>query len=124
MPILTDPRPGRHLSLSDRAHSLAIILQAEFGVPFRFFGAQDGRNILAADWPARGPELSAEELAWVVQFGAVEQSGVTATPDGSYRLALSLYDEGRPALVALALKSPVARPHPDAIREEALRLER
>jgi hypothetical protein len=46
------------------------------------------------------------------------------SPGGSYRLALSIHEDGRPALVALGLKASVARPVPDAIQEETLRLEK
>ena len=124
MHTLNEPRPGRRLSLPDRVRSLAIILLEEFGVPFRFFGANDGRDLPAADQPSGGAELPSEELAWLVQFGAVEQSGVTPVPGGGYRLAISLHEEGRPALIALGQKASVARPQPDAIREERLRLEK
>jgi HD-GYP domain-containing protein (c-di-GMP phosphodiesterase class II) len=112
------------LSLPDQVRWLATILLEEFGVPFRFFGANEGRDLLAADRPTRGAELSSEEAAWVVRFGAVEQSGVTPAPGGGYRLVISLHEGGRPALVALGLKASVARPHPEAIQEETLRLEK
>jgi HD-GYP domain-containing protein (c-di-GMP phosphodiesterase class II) len=124
MHTLADPQHVRRFTLPDRVRSLATILLEEFGVSFRFYGANDGVSLLAADQPSRGAELSREELAWIVQFGAVEQSGVTPALGGNYRLAISLHDEGRPALVALGLKASVARPHPDAIREETLRLEK
>ncbi|MEJ7637067.1 MAG: HD-GYP domain-containing protein [Singulisphaera sp.] len=78
----------------------------------------------ADDDPLGGAEPSPEELAWVVQFGAGEQSCVIPCPGGSYRIALSIHGEGLPALVALGLKASVARPLPEAIREETLRLEK
>jgi hypothetical protein len=106
-------------SFPDRVHSLAIILLSEFGIPFRFYDASDGSELSPAEPCARG-----EERAWVVRFGAGEHSDVSVAPGGGYRLAISLHEGGRPALVAVGLKESVARPHPDAIREEMLRLEK
>src|SRR5690242_9212430 len=100
MPNPNSPRPDRRLSLTDRARSLAAILLEEFGVPFRFFDAGDGGPVPPGDRPSDDPEASAEERAWVVRFGAVEQSGVSPLPGTGYRLALSLHEEGRPSLVA------------------------
>jgi HD-GYP domain-containing protein (c-di-GMP phosphodiesterase class II) len=128
MPTPDVPQPAHRFSLPDQVRSLATILFEEFGVPFRFFGADDGRErpLPAVDspQPAHGAEPPREEPGWVIRFGKVEQSSVTAGPGGSYRLALSLHDGGKPALVALGLKASVARPHPDAIREETRRLEK
>jgi hypothetical protein len=124
MKTTNEPHSQLRLALPDRVQSLAIILPAEFGVPFRFFEAKDGGELPAAEPRLHGGERSGEQRDWVIRFGAVEQSGVSVAPGGGYRLAISLHEGGRPALVAVGLKESVARPHPDAIREETLRLEK
>ena len=96
MHTLDDPQTVRRLSLPDQARSLATILREEFGVPFRFFGANDGADLPADDRPSRGAEPSREEPAWVVRFGAVEQSGVIPGP-GRGLPPRPLAPRGRPA---------------------------
>ena len=75
------------------------------------------------------PQTNATEPArvdptWLVRFGAAEQTSVTVVPGEGYRLAISFHEEGRPAIIAVGRKTSVARPHPDAIREETSRMEK
>ena len=121
---LDDPKNENCLSLPNQVRSLATILLEEFGVPFRFFDANQGGEIVVADQSSRGSGQSSEVPSWVVTFGRLEQSGVTADPSGGYRLAISLHEGGRPKLVAVGMKASVARFHPDAIQEEKVRLEK
>jgi HD-GYP domain-containing protein (c-di-GMP phosphodiesterase class II) len=119
-----EPQSKPCFALPDRVHSLAIILRSEFGVPFRFYDSRDGRELPVAEPGAGVGGGSGAERAWVVGFGASEQSGVSIVPAGAYRLAIALHERGRPAFVAVGVKESVARPHPDAIREETVRLEK
>jgi HD-GYP domain-containing protein (c-di-GMP phosphodiesterase class II) len=124
MHAMNDAPDDRRPSLSNPVRSLGTILFEEFGVPFRFFGASDGREVPPADRPSCGSELPDDGRAWVVQFGAVEQSKVILVPGGGYRLAISLHADGQPAQVALGQAASIARPHPEAIRQESMRLEK
>src|SRR5437868_2923017 len=124
MPATNEPQPTRRMSLPDQARSLATILREEFGVPFRIFESNDGALMPSDDPSSRNAEPSREERAWALEFGARERASVLPSPGGSYRLALSLHEGGRPGLVALGVKASVARPLPDAIQEETVRLEK
>jgi HD-GYP domain-containing protein (c-di-GMP phosphodiesterase class II) len=126
MPTLDDARKSRRLSLLDQVPSVGTILSEEFGTPFRFFRADDGHELASIAVPDRsdGADRPGEETGWVLDFGKVEQSGVFPLRGGGYRLAVSLHEGGRPALVALGLKTSVARPELDAVREETSRLEK
>jgi HD-GYP domain-containing protein (c-di-GMP phosphodiesterase class II) len=120
MSIAPDLHQGHLLSHRNQIRSLRTILLEEFGVPFLFFGSHDA-VVLTPENPS---ELMAEDPDWIRSFGSVEQSAVTQVAEGSYRLAVSLHEGGRPAYVAIGLKSSVARPNPETIREETSMLEK
>ena len=116
------PQPRQYISLPDRVRSLATILLEEFGVPFRFFSPDDGSDLWSLDPQTNATEPARVDPTWLVRFGAAEQTSVTVVPGEGYRLAISFHEEGRPAIIAVGRKTSVARPHPDAIREETSRM--
>jgi HD-GYP domain-containing protein (c-di-GMP phosphodiesterase class II) len=91
------PRERRQYTPADQAKALAVVLREEFGVAFRFHGA-DGEPVSGDEEgaPAGGP--GPERVAALAAGGRAE---VTALPDGTFRLALPLAHAGRPVLVAV-----------------------
>jgi len=118
-----DTRPGRRLTPPEHAGALGSVLRAEFGTTFRIFqAAQAWAPPTAETLPDGGPTDSGGD-GWVPRFGDREQAAVSRSPAGEYRLALSVHDGGRPALVAVGRVAALARSPADEA-EETTRLEK
>jgi HD-GYP domain-containing protein (c-di-GMP phosphodiesterase class II) len=105
------PAKGRSLSLLEKAKALAVLLPDEFGAPFVFFDAAEGKEIWrsgrkeassSGTWEVRSPllELSADEIR---RRAAEGQGGVEPVADHCYRLTLVLVEGDRPGLFAVAI---------------------
>src|SRR3954452_10510301 len=93
---------GRHLSVAQQARALAIILREEFDTPFTLFDAATGA---ALEGREAGPDLRREA---VLEVAADGRARVTRLPDGSFRLALVLYQGARAVLVGVGEVSALA----------------
>ena len=83
-----------HHSLAEQAKALALILQEEFGVPFAFFDVASGEEVWGRASSADLPTSA------VIALADEGQATVIVLPDGRYRVALVLYESGKPILVA------------------------
>jgi HD-GYP domain-containing protein (c-di-GMP phosphodiesterase class II) len=111
---------GRRFSIEEQAKALVVILSEEFGEPFTFFNAQTGAEIRTADADAPGasrtlgPRL---DLATIHQLATDGRARVTAMSGGRFQLALLLYEERKPVLVAAGEVAGQAKGTADARRE-------
>ena len=111
VPAVLNARPKaahRPFTVEDQAHSLAIVLRREFGVPFVFYHATTGlavqgslaepseswRAIPVDAFPTPLPPEEAKRL------GVDTQADVSILSDGRYRLVLVFNDGNTPLLVA------------------------
>jgi hypothetical protein len=101
------PRERRQYTAAEQAKALAVVLQEEFGVAFRFHDPADGSPIACGEGGAAPPDLAPGR---VVAIAADRRADVAALPDGRYRLALPLSHAGRPVLVAVGELAAVAGP--------------
>jgi HD-GYP domain-containing protein (c-di-GMP phosphodiesterase class II) len=106
-----DVRSG---SLADQAGALAVVLQEEFGVAFRFFDAASGAPL--GPKPEGGSPASPPPCLDVVADGRVR---VVRLAEGGLQLALLAYRSGQPALVAVGVLPALTRAEPEASRERA-----
>jgi hypothetical protein len=93
--------PGRHASLAAKAKALTVILAEEFGIPFLFYDAAQGQEVL------RPEAEDARALPWELAPGAATglasegHGDVTSLPDGRFQLTLVFYESNQPLLVAV-----------------------
>src|SRR5476651_1362164 len=88
---------ARTFSPLEQGKALGVILREEFGVPFAFYDARTGAEILQDEEPlglndAGEPAAPALDDATVRQLALDGRARVLATSDGGYQVALLLYE--------------------------------
>src|SRR2546425_10681058 len=95
---------ARHSSSAEQAHTLAVALEEEFGVPFTLYDAASG-TMISLD-PEPGQPQNHEPVSVgpsAVSILAREgRAHLTPLPDHRYRLALPLYIQRKPIFVAVS----------------------
>jgi len=94
------PRP---LSQADQVRSLSIILQEEFGSPFRFYHVATGREAVGAapEDPAPAQAEPPENWDALREVAADGRASVEAVPGGRFRLVFPVPEGESPSLVAV-----------------------
>jgi HD-GYP domain-containing protein (c-di-GMP phosphodiesterase class II) len=114
---------GRRYSLADRAKSLAVILQEEFGAPFVFYDTESGELVWFEDLEEAQERAAELALPAIQEIVAEGRGSVDLLAHGGYQLALPLYESDRPVLVASAVLTALASTG-SATDQEALRLQK
>jgi HD domain len=101
--------PGeRHSSLATKAKALGVVLPEEFGVPFVFYEAARGTEVLRPEQTDRRSlpdDLTPDEVA---RLAAEGRGSVTALPDGRFQLAIVLIENGQPIVLGVAVLPALA----------------
>jgi HD-GYP domain-containing protein (c-di-GMP phosphodiesterase class II) len=117
------PTESRSRLPADQAGALRVVLKEEFGVDFQFYDAATGAPVEEAKTKRNG------ETSWrppaldppaVLELAADGRAQVLTRADGSYQLALLIYQGRRPAFVGTAVLVTLARSEADAARERTM----
>src|SRR5688572_22368687 len=110
---------ARRFSLLDRACAFGIVLQEEFGAPFKLYNGTTGEEVVPTPAGSSSPgRLTPAE----VLRAADAESYVSPCVLGRYQLVLPLAD-GDPTLVAVGLLTSLAGTPAD-VEQERCRLQR
>jgi HD-GYP domain-containing protein (c-di-GMP phosphodiesterase class II) len=110
------PPAERPSSLATKAKALAVVLPEEFGVPFVFYEAARGVEVLRPDHADRRTLPDDQTPDAVARLAAERRGSVTALADGRYQLAVVLFENSQPLLVGVAVL-PTLAAGPDRQRE-------
>ncbi len=107
----------RTTPLAHKAKALAVVLPEEFGVPFVFYEAARGIEVLRPDESDRRalPDDLAPEA--VTRLAVEGCGGATLLGDGRFQVAVVLFEAGRPVLVGVGVL-PALAAGPDRQREQ------
>jgi HD-GYP domain-containing protein (c-di-GMP phosphodiesterase class II) len=108
----------RSWSLTEQAQASAMVLEKEFGVPFTLFDAASGAVVPLHPNEKQSQAAGSVSLdpPTVLAFAQDGRARLTPLPDQRYQLALVLYSQGKPVLVAVAEVSSLAEEMPAAAR--------
>jgi HD-GYP domain-containing protein (c-di-GMP phosphodiesterase class II) len=120
---MTTPTTARRFSLTDQANAHALILKNEFGVPFAFYRAVDGKRVATKDSDDITTRVAALDAAAVVQFAQQGQAAALLKATGCFRVRMVLFEAGVPVLVAVG-ELPALGRQISELAQEQVRLEK
>jgi hypothetical protein len=92
----------RRSTLAEQAKALSVVLREEFGMSFTFYDASTGNPSGHKDSHDGTPPLEMLSAEEVLEFIGDQAARIQLLPNGSYQVALALYDGGKRVLVAVA----------------------
>ncbi len=108
----------RPAALAASARALSVVLPEEFGVPFVFYGAAHGEEVLRPEHIDRRALTEGLSPEAVTALAGEGRGSATPLADGRFQLAVVLFEAGQPLLVGVGVLPGLATPGPDRQREQ------